>query len=95
MNKLIEYLSLKIISEKIMEEKAPKLNFEELKEIQNSFEDSIKVIERYVAESISNKNEITLIKKDLLDANKKFNQALDHLDELKNSIDFEDKIHTK
>ena len=77
-----------------MEENAPKLNFEELKEIQNSFEDSIKVIERYVAESISNKNEITLIKKDLLDANKKFNQALDHLDELKNSIDFEDKIHT-
>lgn len=78
-----------------MEENALKLNFEELKEIQNSFEDSIKVIERYVAESISNKNEITLIKKDLLDANKKFNQALDHLDELKNSIDFEDKIHTK
>ena len=78
-----------------MEEKAPKLNFEELKEIQNSFEDSLKVIERYVAESISNKNEITLIKKDLLDANKKFNQALDHLDELKNLIDFEDKIYTK
>ena len=78
-----------------MEENAPKLNFEELKEIQNSFEDSIKVIERYVAESISNKNEITLIKKDLLDANKKFNQALDYLDELKNSIDYEDKIHTK
>jgi NurA-like 5'-3' nuclease len=46
-----------------MEEKTPKLNFEELKEIQNSFEDSIKVIERHVAESISNKNEITLIKK--------------------------------
>lgn len=78
-----------------MEENAPKLNFEELKKIQNSFEDSIKVIERYVAESISNKNEITLIKKDLLDANNKFNQALDHLDELKNSIDFEDKIYTK
>ena len=78
-----------------MEENAPKLNFEEIKDIQNSFEDSIKVIERYVAESISNKNEITLIKKDLLDANNKFNQALDHLDELKNSIDYEDKIHTK
>ena len=76
-----------------MEENAPKLNFEELKETQNSFEDSIKVIERYVAESISNKNEITLIKKDLLDANKKFNQALDHLDELKNSIEFEDETH--
>jgi hypothetical protein len=78
-----------------MEHNDLKLNFEELREIQTSFEESIKVIERYVAESISNKNEITLIKKDLLEANKKFDQALDHLDELNNLIDFEDKIHTK
>jgi hypothetical protein len=78
-----------------MEHNDLKLNFEELREIQTSFEESIKIIERYVAESISNKNEITLIKKDLLEANKKFDQALEHLDELKNSIDFEDKIHTK
>ena len=78
-----------------MEQNDLKLNFEELREIQTSFEESIKVIERYVAESISNKNEITSIKKDLLEANKKFDQALDHLDELKSSIDFEDKIHTK
>jgi len=80
---------------KFMEQNNLKLNFEELKEIQTSFEESIKVIERHVAESISNKNEITLIKKDLLEANNKFNQALEHLNELKNSIDFEDKIHTK
>ena len=78
-----------------MEQNNLKLNFEELKEIQTSFEESIKVIERHVAESISNKNEITLIKKDLLEANSKFNRALEHLNELKNSIDFEDKIHTK
>ena len=78
-----------------MEHNDLKLNFEELREIQTSYEESIKVIERYVAESISNKNEITLIKKDLLEANNKFNQALEHLNELKNSIDFEDKIHTK
>ena len=78
-----------------MEQNTPKLNFEELKEIQTSFEESIKVLERHVAASISNKNEITLIKKDLLEANNKFNQALNHLEELKNSIDFEDKIHTK
>jgi len=80
---------------KFMEQNNLKLNFEELKEIQTSFEESIKVIERHVAESISNKNEITLIKKDLLEANNKFNQALEHLNELKNSIDFDDKIHTK
>ena len=78
-----------------MEQNDLKLNFEELKEIQISFEESIKVIERHVAESISNKNEITLIKKDLLEANNKFNQALEHLNELKNSIDIENKIHTK
>ena len=76
-----------------MEQNNLKLNFEELKEIQTSFEESIKVIERHVAESISNKNEIMLIKKDLLEANNKFNQALEHLNELKNSIDFEDKTH--
>ena len=80
---------------KFMEQNNLKLNFEELKEIQTSFEESIKVIERHVAESISNKNEIMLIKKDLLEANNKFNQALEHLNELKNSIDFEDKTHTK
>ena len=80
---------------KFMEQNNLKLNFEELKEIQTSFEESIKVIERHVAESISNKNEIMLIKKDLLEANNKFNQALEDLNELKNSIDFEDKIHTK
>jgi hypothetical protein len=78
-----------------MEQNNLKLNFEKLKEIQTSFEESIKVIESHVAESISNKNEITLIKKDLLEANNKFNQALEHLNELKNSIDFDDKIHTK
>ena len=78
-----------------MEQNNLKLNLEKLKEIQTSFEESIKVIERHVAESISNKNEIKLIKKDLLEANNKFNKALEHLNELKNSIDFDDKIHTK
>ena len=62
-----------------MEQNDLKLNFEELKEIQTSFEESINIIERHVAESISNKNEVTLIKKDLLEANNKFNQALNIL----------------
>tara|TARA_X000000950_G_scaffold34329_1_gene36879 strand:+ start:337 stop:579 length:243 start_codon:yes stop_codon:yes gene_type:complete len=78
-----------------MEQNDLKLNLAELSDIQTSFEESIKVIERHVAESISNKNEITLIKKDLIEANKKFNQALDHLDKLKNSINFEDQTRTK
>ena len=78
-----------------METNDQKINFEKLKEIQISFEESMKILERYVAESIANRNEIGIIKNDLLEANKRFNQALNHLDELKNSIDFQNKTHTK
>lgn len=70
-------------------------DFKKLKEIQISFEESMKILERHVAESIANKNELAVIKNDLLEANKRFNQALNHLDDLKNSIDFENKTHTE
>lgn len=72
-----------------------KINFKKLQEIQISFEESMKILERHVAESIANKNELAVIKNDLLEANKRFNQALNHLDDLKNSIDFENKTHTE
>ena len=72
-----------------------KIDFKKLKEIQISFEESMKILERHVAESIANKNELAVIKNDLLEANKRFNQALNHLDDLKNSIDFENKTHTE
>ena len=78
-----------------METNDQKINYEKLKEIQISFEESMKILERHVAESIANKNELGIIKNDLLEANKRFNQALNHLDELKNSIDFQNKTHTK
>ena len=78
-----------------METNDQKINFEKLKEIKISFEESMKILERHVAESIANKNELGIIKNDLLEANKRFNQALIHLDELKNSIDFQNETHTK
>lgn len=78
-----------------MEINDQKFDFKKLKEIQISFEESMKILERHVAESIANKNELAVIKNDLLEANKRFNQALNHLDDLKNSIDFENKIHTE
>lgn len=78
-----------------MEINDQKIDFKKLKEIQISFEESIKILERHVAESIANKNELGVIKNDLLEANKRFNQALNHLDDLKNSIDFENKTHTE
>jgi hypothetical protein len=78
-----------------MEINEQKIDFKKLKEIQISFEESMKVLERHVAESIATKNELAVIKNDLLEANKRFNQALNHLDDLKNSIDFENKTHTE
>lgn len=78
-----------------MEKNDQKIDFKKLKEIQISFEESMKILERHVAESIANKNELAVIKNDLLEANKRFNQALNHLDDLKNSIDFENKTHTE
>ena len=78
-----------------MEINDQKINFKKLQEIQISFEESMKILERHVAESISNKNELAVIKNDLLEANKRFNQALNHLDDLKNSIDFENKTQTE
>jgi len=78
-----------------MEINDQKFDFKKLQEIQISFEESMKILERHVAESIANKNELAVIKNDLLEANKRFNQALNHLDDLKNSIDFENKTHTE
>ena len=78
-----------------MEINDQKIIFKKLKEIQISFEESMKILERHVAESIANKNELAVIKNDLLEANKRFNQALNHLDDLKNSIDFENKTQTE
>ena len=78
-----------------MEINDQKFDFKKLKEIQISFEESMKILERHVAESIANKNELAVIKNDLLEANKRFNQALNHLDELKNSINFENKTLTE
>jgi len=65
------------------------LNLQKLKEIQISFEESIKILERHVAESIANKKELEIIKKDLLEASKKFNKASNYLNDLKNSINSE------
>ena len=55
---------------------------EELKNIQQSFEESIKILEKNVAESVINKNKIEEIKKDLREANQKFSDAEKCLDDL-------------
>ena len=59
------------------------LDFESIKSIQNAFEDSMKRLEKSIAESITNKQKLETIKNDMLNANKKFNEAKECLDNLK------------
>lgn len=65
-------------------------NLDKLKQTQVSFEDSIKILERYIAENISNKNKVEAIKIDLKEANKKLNEALKYLNNLRGNLNLED-----
>ena len=59
------------------------LDFKNIKTVQNAFEDSMKRLEKSIAESITNKQKLETIKNDMLNANKKFNEAKECLDKLK------------
>ena len=59
------------------------LNFESIKSVKNAFEESMKRLEKSIAESITNKQILETIKNDMLNANKKFNEAKECLDNLK------------
>ncbi len=59
------------------------IKLEELKNMQKNFEESIKKLEKSVAESVTNKIKLEAIKKDLKEANLKFIDAERCLDNLK------------
>ena len=63
------------------------IKLEELKIIQKNFEESIKVLEKNIAENVTNKLKLEEIKKDLREANKKFTDAGRCLDDLKIELD--------
>ena len=63
------------------------IKLEELKTIQKNFEESIKVLEKNIAENVTNKHKLEEIKKDLREANKKFTDAERCLDDLKIELD--------
>ena len=63
------------------------IKLEELKTIQENFEESIKILEKNIAENVTNKLKLEQIKKDLRDANKKFTDAERCLDDLKIELD--------
>ena len=59
------------------------IDFDRVKIIQNSFENTMKLLEKNIADSISNKGKIEVIKNDLIEANKKFSEAEKCLNRLK------------
>ena len=54
-----------------------------IKDLQASFDKSMKILESYIAESITNKDKLLSIKRDLKEANEKFLEAERHLEDLK------------
>ena len=59
------------------------LELSKIKELQASFDKSMKILESHIAESITNKDKLESIKSDLKKANEKFLEAERYLEELK------------
>ena len=58
-----------------------------IRDLQESFDNNMKVLESYIAESITNKEKLETLKNDLKEANKKFVEAERCMDELKKDIE--------
>ena len=56
---------------------------EKIRDLKISFDKSMKILESHIAESITNKEKLNSIKRDLKDANEKFLEAEKYLDDLK------------
>ena len=59
------------------------INLDKLKIIQDRFDNSIKILEKNIAESVINKQKVETLKKDLFEASQKFIQAEKYLQDLK------------
>ena len=62
-----------------------------IKDLQTSFDKSMKILESHIAESITNKEKLNSIKRDLKEANEKFLEAERCLDDLK--VDLENSTN--
>ena len=69
------------INENIIQEQ------KKIRDLQESFEKSMKILESHIAESITNKDKLESIKRDLREANEKFLQAEKYLENLKVEIE--------
>ena len=59
------------------------IELSKIKDLQTSFDESMKILESHIAESITNKNKLESIKRDLKMANKKFLEAKEYLEDFK------------
>ena len=59
------------------------IELKKIRDLQKSFENNMRIIESHIAESITNKEKLDSIKRDLKEANDKFIEAERYLDELK------------
>ena len=65
-----------------------KIEHKKIRDLQESFDKSMKILESHIAESITNKEKLDTIKRDLKEANNIFIEAERCLDDLK--VDLED-----
>ena len=63
------------------------LEISKIKDLQASFDKSMKILESHIAESITNKEKLESIKRDLKEANEKFLEAERHLKEFKVNLE--------
>ena len=59
------------------------INLDKLKIIQDQFDQSMRFLEKNIAESITNKQKMEILKKDLFEASQKFVEAEKYLNDLK------------
>ncbi len=60
-----------------------RIELNKIRDLQKSFDNSMRILESHIAESITNKEKLNSIKRDLKEANDKFIEAERYLDELK------------
>ena len=58
-----------------------------IRDLQASFDKSMRILESHIAESITNKDKLESIKRDLREANEKFSDAEKHLENLKADLE--------
>lgn len=63
------------------------IDIKRIRDLQESFDKSMKILESYIAESITNKEKLYSLKKDLKEANDKFIEAERYMSELKTDIE--------